>query len=431
MDMHTRKLTARGWSAGRRAGIVAIAAGGMLAGCYTLPTQEAAPWVDYVPPPPLAADVPRAERNRQVFEWAWTTVKIYYYDAAYHGVDWAAARERHRPAAETAKDDDELYAAINAMLGELKDGHTRARSPREVAEKREHRRSGIGLEVAPLRETPDRVVITDVWPRGPAAKAGVRRGWILLSCNGQDAGAILKSRRWQEGERVRCVFLDRADRRRTVDLAARSVYVPPVRAITPWGQYCVYVRFDEFKVGDARWLYRQLLLYDGTPNLILDLRYNTGGDIFCLESIAGLFLPAGQVLGTAVRPGISPRAITSHPPRYAPTFDGRIAVIVSAASASAAEILANALRDRDRSVVVGQRTVGHVLNAYQGILPDGGELSFSIRDFLAPDGQRLEGRGVEPEVPVSYHIDVLRAGGDPGIATALAVLQGRLIKPDF
>ncbi len=427
--MHTRNMAAGGWVAGSRAGSLAIAAGGLLAGCYTLPNREAAAWVDYAPPAPLAADVPRAERNRQVFDWAWTTVKTYYYDAAYHGVDWGAARDRHRPAAEAAPDDDRLYAAINALLGELKDGHTRARSPREVAEKRERRWPGIGLEIAPFKETSDRVVVTEVWSRGPAARAGVRRGWVLLTCNGEGARTYLKSRRWREGERLRCVFLDRRDQSRTVDLVAQSVYLPPVREVTKLSRNCVYLRFDEFKYEDARWLYRQLLIYDLTPGLVLDLRYNTGGDVFCLEYIAGLFLPNGQVLGTAVKSGVAPRPITSHRPRFTPYFEGRMAVIVSAGTSSAAEILAHALQDDSRSVVVGQRTVGHVLNAYQGILPDGGELSVSIRDFLARDGQHLEGRGVEPEVPVVYRINDLRAGRDPGSDAALAILQGRPVRP--
>jgi len=64
-----------------------------------------------------------------------------------------------------------------------------------------------------------------------------------------------------------------------------------------------------------------------------------------------------------------------------------------------------------------------------GGLLAGGELKFSIRDFLAPNGRRLEGRGVEPDIPVIYHINDLRAGRDPGIDTALRALVSQLAKP--
>jgi len=407
----------------RRAGLAGLVAGGLLAGCYTLPVQEDGGWIEYSPPPPVAAGAPRPQRNLQVFDWAWTAVQTYYYDARFHGVDWSAAKTRYRPAAEAAPDDRGLYAVINAMLGELKDGHTRARSPREVAERKERRWIGLGLEVAPLRSEQDAVAVTSVWPHGPAARAGVRRGWILQTCNGRGAKAFFASERLEEGQRVACAFLDRKDRPRSLELETRSVYLPPAREVERLDRSTVYLRFDEFKYEDTRWLYRQLVVQNLSRSMILDLRYNTGGDIFCLELIAGLFVPDGRMLGSAVKPGVAPRAITSRRPRHTPYYEGPVVVLVSGSTSSAAEILTHALRGNCHAVVIGQRTVGHVLNAYQGDLPDGGEISFSIRDFLTPDGRHLEGSGLEPDIPVSYHINDLRAGRDPGIDTALALLR--------
>jgi len=427
--MDTPRISAAGFGAKGRAWLPGIAAVALLGGCYTLPPQEDFGWIKYSPPPPLADNVPRPQRNLAVFDWAWTTVENYYYDAGFHGVDWSATRTRYRAAAEAAPDDHRLYGVINTMLGELKDGHTRARSPREVGERRERRSVGIGLELAPLKADQERMVVTSVWSRGPAARAGVRRGWILQTCNGQGAKAFLSAGRLDEGQHVQCVFWDRQNAPREIDLVAQSVYLPPVRDIMRLDRNTVYVRFDEFKYDDVRWLYRQLLIFNLSRTMILDLRYNTGGDVFCLELIAGLFLPDGKVLGTAVKSGLSPRAVTSRRPRFTPYYEGPVVVLVSASTSSAAEILTNALRTDDHSMVIGHRTVGHVLNAYTGELPDGGELSFSIRDFIAPDGRRLEGRGVEPDFPVNYHIDDLRAGRDPGIDTALAVLQRRRAEP--
>ncbi len=403
--------------------LLAVATAGLLAGCYSLPTREAAAWIDYAPPEPIAPGTPRGERNLRVFDCAWETVKTYYYDEAFHGVDWDAARARHRPAAEAARDDDALYAAIGSLLGELKDGHTRAQSPQVVEERRERRWVGLGLETAALKDSGGQVLVTNVSSWSPASHAGVRPGWILRTCNGQEAHGFLSARRFSDGEAVACVFLDQRSRTRTLDLVARVVHVPPVRERRLLNRGCIYLRFDEFKYADAAWLYRQLLVYGDVPSLIIDLRYNSGGDIFCLEAMAGLFIPGGKVLGTAAKSGMPPRSIASHRPRFTPYYEGRVAFIVSSATSSAAEIFANAMREYCRSPIVGQRTVGHVLNAYQGVLPDGGEITFSIRDFLTPDGRHLEGAGVEPDVKVVYRIEDLRAGRDIGVAAALAALR--------
>lgn len=387
-------------------------------------------WIHYARPAAVSPEAPRAQRNLQVFDWVWITVDTYYYDSGFHGVDWSAASQRHRPAAEAAVDDDQLYHAINAMLAELQDSHTYALSPRDVAESRERRWVWIGLDYAPLKGTAEKVVVTQVWAGGSAKQAGVLPGWILETCDGQGARTFLGQRHLQNGQRVTCAFIDEKGHPREVELVARPLSRTSPGEARVLADGSVYVRFDRFEYAEARWLYHQLENHGTAPAVILDQRYNTGGDLAYLEYVAGLFFPQGVKLGTALRHDQAPSIISSRRPFWAPRYDGRLAVIVSAGTASAAEIFSNAVKYYHRGVIVGQTTAGHVLNAYQGDLPGGGRLSFTIRDICAPDGRRLEGAGVASDVVIEYRLGDLLAGRDSGIDAALVALRRAAVAAD-
>lgn len=417
-------LPGRGRRAGRIGlGLVTLGLVGLLGGCYTMAPHDDLSWMKYTPPPRLSPSAPRATRNLAVFDWVWRTIDANYYDPGFHGVDWRAARARHRPAAEAAKDDTQLYAAINAMLGELHDSHTRALSPRAVAELRERHEVWIGFDYAPLAGSTGRVVVTGVWPGGSAAAAGVVPGWILETCNGGAAARFLRAVRLTAGEAVDCRFVDNQNKKRSLKLVARSLERPPQRQARILRNGWVVLRFDGFRRRDARWLYRQVQDHEAAPVLILDLRYNPGGLTTYLEFIAGLFLPRGRLLGRYLRRGQEPLDVRSRRVPFVAEYRGRLAILVSHETASAAEIFTEAMRDDRRSIVVGQKTSGHVLNAYQAPLPDGGLLSFSIRDFRTPGGRRLEGHGIVPDHPVTYSLDEIRLGIDPAVTAAMRALQ--------
>jgi carboxyl-terminal processing protease len=271
------------------------------------------------------------------------------------------------------------------------------------------------------------VVVTYVWPGGSAEEAGVRRGWILETCDGEGARAYLQDRIFEIGQKLACAFRDEHDQPRQLELVARPVEHPPVREVRVLAGGCVYLRFDEFKYPATKWLYEQLRAHRRAPAVILDQRYNTGGDVAYLEYIAGLFLPRGQEIGTFAKRGEPSETVNSRRPLFASRYPGGVAIIVST---SAAEIFADAMQHFHRAIIVGQATAGRVLNAYQVALPDGGELSFSVRDYFTSDGRRLEGNGVAPDAVIEYQLADLRAGQDPGIDVALLALRQLVIRTD-
>jgi carboxyl-terminal processing protease len=104
-------------------------------------------------------------------------------------------------------------------------------------------------------------------------------------------------------------------------------------------------------------------------------------------------------------------------------FAGPVVVLVDERSASAAEIFAAAIKETERGTVVGRPTAGAVLASVEERLPDGGKLQISIRDYRTQHGVRLEGRGVEPNVPVPLSLDDIRRNTDRDLDAALSLLQ--------
>jgi C-terminal processing protease CtpA/Prc len=157
----------------------------------------------------------------------------------------------------------------------------------------------------------------------------------------------------------------------------------------------VYVRFDYFDRERVKWLVREVSAHRDAPGMILDLRHNNGGLIVSAQRAVGLFFRERVSMGVVgQRNG---RRSTEHS-RGSGRYFGPLAVLVGSGSHSSAEVFAYVMQAHERAVVVGQVTAGEVLGSRRFPLPDGGQLQLSVSDYHCLDGQRLEGRGVEPDV---------------------------------
>ena len=158
---------------------------------------------------------------------------------------------------------------------------------------------------------------------------------------------------------------------------------------------------------------------------MLDLRGNRGGLLGQAVAAADMLLPPGIVAITAGRDAGATRIWRSNTGELAQ--DIPVVVLVDGRSASAAEILAAALADRGRGVVVGSSTLGKGLVQTIAPLPDGGELFVTWSRVLAPRGWPIQGLGVLPQVCTSLGQDSLRvqlaslADGEQPMAEALAI----------
>lgn len=386
----------------------------LLAGCATLPPHPVA--VERLPLEQQA----RARHNLAVFNSVWDLVNRKYYDPRFHGIDWNAAAVEHGPRAAAAADEAALYAAIGAMLAPLDDSHTHAQSPTRAAERRSRVRARTGFNLVRVEE---RWVVSDVLPGSPAEEAGVKTGWILVARDGRPMEDRLDFR-LKEGEAVTWDFLDEADRLVRLTPVARRLSTASRQVKRELEGGYVYLRFDQFEGRDRRWLSRELKAHADAPGVIVDLRQNPGGETFSLGISIGEFFDRAVDCGTFIsRSGR--RSVKTSWQLGSANYRGRVVVLVDSATGSAAEIFAAVLQDHGRATLVGRRTSGAVLASWFYSLPDGGQLQLSREDYVAPQGRRIEGVGIEPDLAVARTLADLRAGVDRDLEEALRVLRRR------
>lgn len=382
-------------------------------GCTTLPKARVSP-ADFP-----AQESARVTHNLGVFNAAWDLVNRKHYDPKYAGIDWEAAAAKYGPQAAAAADERSLYRVLNTMLGELHDSHTQALTPAQAEERRTRMRARTGFNMERLDE---KWIVTEVVPESPAALAGVKPGWIVISLNGEVLGARLDFRA-KEGEEMKWEFINDREERVLLRPVARSLSTAPLQVARDLGDGIWYLRFDEFDGKDRRWLSAQLKLHAAARGVVIDLRRNPGGDTFSLGTAIGEFFNHSVDCGTFItRAGA--RSVKDSWQIGSARYAGDVVVLVGASTGSAAEIFSAVLQDHGRAKLVGRRTAGAVLASWFYRLPDGGQLQLSREDYVAPKGRRIEGNGLEPNVVVSRSLDDVRHGRDSDLAAAL-----RLLKP--
>ncbi|HYC71668.1 MAG TPA: S41 family peptidase [Opitutaceae bacterium] len=402
--------------AGLLAAVLSVVALCATSGCATAPSAFRAP-------APLSAAA-RPAHNLRVFDRAWRLVQAKYFDASFRGQDWRALREKYRPEAARAADDDALYGVLNRLLSELKESHLVALPPRQAHEFRTQHRAAVGMR---WRVVEGRRVVTDVVPGSPAAQAGVQPGWLPVARDGipLDQEAPFAN---EVGRTITYDFLDADDRpvSRSMTAALLSFERREARVLDDG---IVLLRFDTFGARNARWFKAELKKHRAAPAVIVDLRQNPGGLAVALRLAVAEFFPGPVDSGTSVRR--SGRRSAWNSLRLFPAkYPGRVVILLDRFSASSAEIFAHVLQHHDRATVVGRRSAGAVIVARFYRLPGGGRLEVPVEDYLGVDGQRIEGRGVAPDMPVELSLAALRAGRDPDVEVAVTHLRAQISDRD-
>ena len=381
-----------------------------ITGCATAPTE-------YHEPAALGP-AERTAHNLTVFDRVWTLVNEKYFDPKFRGVDWEAQRVRYRPEAAAAPDEDALYRVLNRMNEELKESHLGAFAPRRAHELGTEHRAAVGLRW--LNVEGKRVVV-EIVPGSPAAAAGVELGWFVVSRNGQpikDGDTYIPLL----GRPVTYGFLDEQNHPRSLVFEPRLIsFVRREAHVLPGG--FLHLRFDEFDREFLSWLSEQLKTKPTPPGVIVDLRANPGGHALALSVAVAEFFPQRVAEGRLIKRSGAEREehsfswLSAH-------YSGRVVVLTSILTGSAAEIFTHVLQYHHRAQVVGQRTAGAVIYSRHWSLPGGGSLQVPFMDYVGLDGQRLEGRGVMPDVQTPRPtLADLRAGTDPALVVALDLLH--------
>ena len=265
--------------------------------------------------------------------------------------------------------------------------------------------AGIGIEVEAVA---DGVRVTGSMTGSPAARAGVRAGDLIVTIDGRRFGAdqldaAVNSVRGEPGTRVRLSVL-REGQPLDFDIVRSEVELPSVAAQLLAPDYG-YLRISSFTESTADEFARELVRLQGRAHgntlqgLVIDLRNNPGGVLDAAVAVADDFLEQGVIVSGR---GRSDDATFIEQAEPGDLLSGaRIAVLVNGGSASAAEILAAALRDNNRATLYGRRTYGK--GSVQSVMPlSGGQaLKLTTANYYTPKGQSLNQRGITPDVVIN------------------------------
>ncbi|MEJ0015419.1 MAG: S41 family peptidase [Acetobacteraceae bacterium] len=293
------------------------------------------------------------------------------------------------------------------------DPYSRYVPPQDAGEDRERRsgQAGAGLRLARRGSA---IVVVESIIDGPGALAGIRPGDIITAVDGQtvqgkDAATVMNLVAGPEETQVGITWRGRDGRPRSAIL--ERAMVPPETVFVQRMGDALVIQVTAFNRSTDSHLTRALELGLNTARapggIVLDLRGNRGGLLRQAVAAADALLSAGVVAVTAGRDPEATRVWRSTSGQLADEIP--VVVIVDGRSASAAEILAAALADRGRGVVVGSSTLGKGLVQTISPLPDGGELFITWSRVLAPRGWPIQGLGVLPQVCTSLGQDVLNA----------------------
>lgn len=299
---------------------------------------------------------------------------------------------------------DEALATLDPYTRYVPAEEARAGRSRRLGE------SGLGLELAP---DPAGARIVRVIDDGPAWAAGLRPGEQVVAIDGRATARLDREAldRLLEGAESAPVTLTlRREGGRSETIVLVRAMVAPETVSVDWSSALPVVRISAFNRLTDRRLARAVVEAahrdPAPPGLVLDLRGNRGGLLRQAIAAADLFLTGGVI---ATARGRHPDASRIHRAGGADIAGGLdLAVLVDGATASSAEVLAAALQDNGRAVVIGSVTTGKGLIQTVVTLPDEGELHITWSSLHAPSGYPLQGLGVLPTICTSRGVEVAR-----------------------
>ena len=287
------------------------------------------------------------------------------------------------------------------------------------------RYSGVGIW---LRSTQDgQVYVASVQPGSPASSAGLLAGDRLTAVNGSEVASeplatVAATLRGKVGSTVP-IELTRDGEALSV-VVTRGALASDDVVVTRLKGGVEVVRIAAFTRGVGSAVRKAIASTDQGPTtgVVLDLRSNPGGLLTEAVEVASAFLDGGAVVSYEKR---------GEPIQHLDAIAGGntsvpLVVLVDEGTASAAEVVAGALQDRNRAVIVGSRTYGKGSIQEPTELSDGSALELTVGRYLTPAGRSLDGVGIDPDVLVSA-----KAGSAAAEQRALEVLRGLVAASEY
>jgi carboxyl-terminal processing protease len=379
-----------------------------------------------------------------VFNEVWETVSEHFYDPDFNGVDWDSSQQRFESRAAEAVDAEALAVVINAMLSELRTSHTHfytrydpeyyqlldlfsAGPLGEGVEKLfpdgEARYEGIGVFT---REIEGKKFVSGVLEGCPASVSGLQVGDQILSADGEPFHRI-RSFMGKAGKSVHLQVQSVADPAQVREVVVVPVQIHPNQAFHDAMKKSIRViETGRLKTGYVHvWSYagesyHELLVEEialgklkDVDALVLDLRDGWGG---ANPNYLNLFNKNVPVMMQIDRSG--------EKFQYDTQWRKPVALLINGGSRSGKEVLAYGFKKYGLGKIVGTRTAGYVTGGRPFLMSDGSVLFLAVADVWV-DGERLEGKGVHPDIEVAFPIPYAQ-GNDPQMEKAVQILSEQI-----
>ena len=322
-----------------------------------------------------------------------------------------------------------LYGAIAGMVKGVGDPYTVFMDPeenRQFMEGMTGEFEGIGAELG-MRDN----ILTVIAPLEgtPAQKAGLKPGDKIVKINDKlttDLSvdeAVVLIRGPKDTEVSLTVMRDEWSDAREIKIIRGTIKIPVIdfKMVDNIAQIKLY-EFNQNSADEFDKVAQKIVGQRNVKGIVLDMRNNPGGYLDLSVDIAGWLLPSGQVV-----------AIEDYgngkKDQYRTSGNGSLkniplVVLINQGSASAAEILAGALRDNRQILLVGEKSFGKGSVQQLQDLLDGSSLKVTVAKWLTPSGKSIQDQGLEPDIKVEMTEQDAQAGRDPQMDKAMEVVKG-------
>lgn len=321
--------------------------------------------------------------------------------------DFAAVSDLYQrlqtEAADPPDDEKLVEGALQGMVDTLEDPYAAYYNPEAFTsfhEMLEGSFSGVGVMI---EETPEGVTIVNVMEESPAAEAGLQSREVIVSVDGEDVSdapleAVAKRVQGEPGTTVTLGLEGGPQGPREVTVERAEIDRPVLRTerLDENTAHLQVLSFTE-KVGERVRSEVKELHADGVRGIVVDVRGNPGGLLREAVAVTSVFIEDGPVVSVKER-GQEREVFEATGDAF---DDVSLAVLVDEGSASASEILAGAVQDRERGRVIGTTTFGKGTVQTVRQLSGGYGVKFTTAEYLTPSGRSIEGSGISPDQQVA------------------------------
>lgn len=388
------------------------------------------------------ADASLENSPKAVLDEAWQIVNREYVDGSFNQTDWQTTRQTLLEKNYT--NSEQAYEALRKALEQLNDPYTRFLDPEQfkaLTSQTAGEMSGVGMQLK-QDEATKAIAVVEAVENSPAQKAGLLPGDQILAIDGKPTAGMSVSAaaemiRGDVGTDVVLKVSRPGDKEFEVTLTRARIELQAVRyELKREGNERIgYIRLQEFSAHAGEQMQKAIEDLDNqkVDGYVLDLRGNPGGLLRISIDIARMWMDKGAIVSTVNREGNREEVRAN---RSALT-DKPIVVLVDGDSASASEILAGALKDNGRAVIMGDKTFGKALVQSVHSLSDGSGLAVTIAHYYTPSGTDISKKGVTPDVDINLtdsqkqrlyrQPNAIATISDPYYAQAVNLLKNKLL----